>query len=617
MTVLVFILVLNSGQVSTTVGAQGDVILEFTMQNKDQIFPARTVPTGEKKQRRSQTLERKYICQVCSKAFDRNTSLTRHMLTHTREKPFKCQLCEKAFSQNAHLKRHILIHIGQKSYQCNKCGKMFIEKGGLARHEATHSTEKPWVCNQCGKAFVLNEYLQRHLFLHTGQKPYQCNECGRLFADGSSWRAHKLTHNKEKKFKCHICNKLLKCKRNFKKHVQAHSEDKDMKHECSVCSLRFPNKKHLREHIKLGRKAHKCEICNTFLETKEKFESHRSIHPNSENYNRSSKENQPIDGDISQTGTGENLNTQSAESGGKSDNESGENTEGEDDTLDDILNTSQSDASSQLSQKVDDSFQNEVPPSFTTMILKPENIQRAATLGDEEDEMSTVNDITANPTRITMVTEPSSIAIPADPVNFTLSRESGPTTALTEPTVISPQPNAIAMTAEEFRTAIAEANAAASDPNRLNLIQNNLQSVINASVVERPNSLTLTQQQLPVVLNVPGSNMVSPQIEVVETSHFTPAAVISAGLPTVVSQITPPSALRSQVLPEVPHIIPTPLNSKPNPSVPRVVREVAELEGVAGDKTSRDIEKRNEDAAETIIMITQNSGLGLSGNFEK
>ena len=134
--------------------------------------------------------------------------------------------------------------------------------------------------------------------------------------------------------------------------------------------------------------------------------------------------------------------------------------------------------------------------------------------------------------------------------------------------------------------------------------------------MERPNSLALTQQQLPVVLNVPGNNMVSPQIEVVETSHFTPAAVISAGLSSVVSQIAPPSALRSQVLPEVPHI-PTPLNSKPNPSIPGVVREVTEQEGAAGNKIIRDIDKRNEDAAETIIMITQNSGLGLPGNFEK
>jgi len=274
------------------VGEHSDVILEFSMpQNKvDHNYPNRLVavsatPVNDKKPRRSFPLEKKYVCAVCQKAFDRNTSLTRHMLVHTREKPFKCQLCDKAFSQNAHLKRHILIHIGQKSYQCNKCGKMFVEKGGLARHEATHSTEKPWVCNQCGKAFVLNEYLQRHLFLHTGQKPYQCNECGRLFADGSSWRAHKLTHNKEKKYKCHICQKMLKCKRNFKKHVQAHSEDKDSKHRCEICEERFPNKKLLREHHRRSKKLHRCKTCKRFLKSRDRFMIHAEYHdPNSDKY---------------------------------------------------------------------------------------------------------------------------------------------------------------------------------------------------------------------------------------------------------------------------------------------------------------------------------------------
>ncbi|XP_066916690.1 uncharacterized protein [Clytia hemisphaerica] len=280
------------------VGESNDVILEFQMpQNKvDHTYQNRLITvgttsiTGDKKSRRAYPLERKYICTVCQKAFDRNTSLTRHMLVHTREKPFKCQLCDKAFSQNAHLKRHILIHIGQKSYQCNKCGKMFIEKGGLARHEATHSTDKPWVCNQCGKAFVLNEYLQRHLFLHTGQKPYQCNECGRLFADGSSWRAHKLTHNKEKKYKCPVCQKMLKCKRNFKKHVQAHSEDKDLKHKCEICHDRFPNKKALRDHYRKAKKYHRCKTCKKFLKSRARYLAHAEFHdPDSDKYDPTAK----------------------------------------------------------------------------------------------------------------------------------------------------------------------------------------------------------------------------------------------------------------------------------------------------------------------------------------
>jgi len=395
----------NNGGNSTV--DHSDVILEFTMQQqKHEHAYQNRIPslTMDKKPRRSQPLERKYICQVCDKAFDRNTSLTRHILTHTREKPFKCQLCEKAFSQNAHLKRHILIHIGQKSYQCNKCGKMFIEKGGLARHEATHSTEKPWVCNQCGKSFVLNEYLQRHLFLHTGQKPYQCNECGRLFADGSSWRAHKLTHSKEKKYKCQICQKMLKCKRNFKKHVQAHSDDKDLKHQCDVCDQRFPNKKTLKEHIKKGKRAHSCAVCKMYMESKQIFLSHRLTHdPNSATYNPNPKmyeiEEDDDDDDEEDVKTVKsdmdesNSKTEEFENS-KSDTESMDENEQEEEGLEDILESTQ-ESSSQDSTAASDS-QTEVPSTFTTLILKPEDIEQAATTGEEVDEEEIEEQITSN-----------------------------------------------------------------------------------------------------------------------------------------------------------------------------------------------------------------------------
>lgn len=50
----------------------------------------------------------RYICQTCSKAFSRPSSLKIHSHSHTGEKPFKCPHpgCGKAFSVRSNMKRH-------------------------------------------------------------------------------------------------------------------------------------------------------------------------------------------------------------------------------------------------------------------------------------------------------------------------------------------------------------------------------------------------------------------------------------------------------------------------------------------------------------------------------
>lgn len=497
----------NNPNVTTPTVTEGnDVILEFTMgqQGKPmETFQNRVQLNVEKKARRAYPLERKYLCNVCNKAFDRNTSLTRHMLVHTREKPFKCQLCDKAFSQNAHLKRHILIHIGQKSYQCNKCGKMFIEKGGLARHEATHSTDKPWVCNQCGKSFVLNEYLQRHLFLHTGQKPYQCNECGRLFADGSSWRAHKLTHNKEKKYKCHICSKMLKCKRNFKKHVQAHEEEKEMKHNCDVCDLRFPNKKLLKDHLRKARKNHRCKVCNKLLRTRDKYVTHMATHdPNSATYNpevkmadpEEDKEDEKDDGedgsmksDDDQKSDGENQEKEEEEEEEEEEEDDDESNdvareEGEV-LLDKILKSNpdaaiSSDNPGQVASPTDS-----CPSTFTTLILKAEHLENACSSTPDTPEISI-----ETPTTVSSTAEAALVAAISGSTGLTL-------------------PVGIGSVAPSVDVANSRQNTIAVANNVItNIVVASAQAASMASVpIEMPNTDTLrvSQEQISVAV-VPG-----------------------------------------------------------------------------------------------------------------
>jgi len=111
-------------------------------------------------------VEKKYVCEFCSKAFQYQTPLTRHLLTHTGERPYKCSQCDKAFAQQAHLKNHMKIHTGVRPYSCDICNKTFAEKGNCTAHRRTHSEVKPFVCVVCSKVFGTERTLKGHMKSH-------------------------------------------------------------------------------------------------------------------------------------------------------------------------------------------------------------------------------------------------------------------------------------------------------------------------------------------------------------------------------------------------------------------------------------------------------------------
>ncbi|XP_030607631.1 zinc finger E-box-binding homeobox 1-like isoform X2 [Archocentrus centrarchus] len=75
-----------------------------------------------------------YPCDLCSKVFQKGSSLLRHKYEHTGKRPHECNVCKKAFKHKHHLIEHSRLHSGEKPYQCDKCGKRFSHSGSYSQH---------------------------------------------------------------------------------------------------------------------------------------------------------------------------------------------------------------------------------------------------------------------------------------------------------------------------------------------------------------------------------------------------------------------------------------------------------------------------------------------------
>ncbi|CAN9502788.1 unnamed protein product [Ophioblennius macclurei] len=75
-----------------------------------------------------------YPCDLCSKVFQKGSSLLRHKYEHTGKRPHECSICKKAFKHKHHLIEHSRLHSGEKPYQCDKCGKRFSHSGSYSQH---------------------------------------------------------------------------------------------------------------------------------------------------------------------------------------------------------------------------------------------------------------------------------------------------------------------------------------------------------------------------------------------------------------------------------------------------------------------------------------------------
>uniref|UniRef100_A0A3B3Z7L0 C2H2-type domain-containing protein n=1 Tax=Periophthalmus magnuspinnatus TaxID=409849 RepID=A0A3B3Z7L0_9GOBI len=151
---------------------------------------------GGKKAKRSDSDARKpFSCPVCTKAFESEELLDKHVVIHNNQSPIRCPICNKPCRNNSSFKKHLNIHTEERPFRCSVCMKGFNQKCNLKRHMQTHTEEKSFSCPEfCDKAFAQKTVFIIHMRTHTGEKPFSCAVCKKRFRDKCHLKRHIKTH---------------------------------------------------------------------------------------------------------------------------------------------------------------------------------------------------------------------------------------------------------------------------------------------------------------------------------------------------------------------------------------------------------------------------------------
>ena len=240
----------------------------------------------------------KISCPFCSRKFPWESSLKRHILTHTGQKPFKCRDCPLWFTTKSNCDRHQVRKHGDSSCISD------------SNYNARNVSDRPYKCALCPTSTFSSE---DNLKLH------QCSKHLNIDIRDENTENEDVDDENEDNvgvvssyFKCHLCDEDFITRDHVIAHIEhehqdAYNEDKDvyeaaskmitevkksnstadMKEDeicrrvnCIFCPCQFVSTNELRKHVlaHVNNKPFACDICNKKFTIKQALMRHKKKH---------------------------------------------------------------------------------------------------------------------------------------------------------------------------------------------------------------------------------------------------------------------------------------------------------------------------------------------------
>lgn len=118
--------------------------------------------------------ERPYGCLICNIFFTRSEPRNQHMIkVHPELRSESCNICGKAYIDENDRIEHTRSHQMKRSFRCTVCSKEFEKASSLAGHMQIHSGNESsgrrvHKCGTCQMEFGRFDHLIRHQTVHSG-----------------------------------------------------------------------------------------------------------------------------------------------------------------------------------------------------------------------------------------------------------------------------------------------------------------------------------------------------------------------------------------------------------------------------------------------------------------
>lgn len=122
--------------------------------------------------------------------------------------------------------------------------------------------------------FFASHYIKSATYEKAADR-YLCPFCNKDFPDKYAIRRHILSHTKRRLIECGLCTKTFRIPRNLQQHLKRIHKNIELKFECYLCHMNFPNHRYLKHHMDLRHMSDVyCSLCDKQFPQPAMFKAH-------------------------------------------------------------------------------------------------------------------------------------------------------------------------------------------------------------------------------------------------------------------------------------------------------------------------------------------------------